>query len=683
MPSTPLELLSAYFGYTSFRPGQQEAIDAVLNAQDTVAIMPTGSGKSLCYQIPSMLLPGLTLVISPLIALMKDQVDSLTRLGIPATFLNSTLSAAQAEERLAELRSGGYKLLYVAPERFRVASFHRLISQMEISLLAIDEAHCISQWGHDFRPSYLKIKEIREQAGNPTLIALTATATPRVREDIIEQLGLKNPLLLVKGFDRPNLKFFAVEFDKEKQKKNELVRMIRAIKGSGIVYVATQKAVAEIQSLLKEEGIFTAGYHGGMDKHQRESTQNRWLSGQAEVIVATNAFGMGIDKADVRFVIHYNIPGSVEAYYQEAGRAGRDGKTAYCILFFTYRDHMIQEYLIENSFPPESVLNDIYVYLFSLQKRQILLTYREIAQAVGCNDMQVGSAIKLFERYHILKRMQKNELSFSFELLKEIKEGLKEVHRAPIQSQVLTWISKQTTGHQTLKRALMELQISLDQFNHAMRQLVRRGLIHYEPPFRGRGVEVTSKYVPWSKVPIDFELYEKQKQQQFDRLDEIEAYVEKRICRRKYLLNYFGEPFKKENCGACDVCLNWKSPELEKKSKTKSSKRKEPAGRMKNLIDALVEFDGVFGVTTLAKILKGVHEPRFDSWGIPDNPVFGSFMEMSEKAIIRLIYAAVKEGYLERGNDKYPKIRLTEKGLKFFATATEPALPRKKRNKRQ
>ncbi len=671
MPPTPLDILQTYFGYDAFRPGQQEAIEAVLNKQDTVAIMPTGSGKSLCYQIPSILLPGLTLVISPLIALMKDQVDSLTRLGIPATFLNSTLSAAQTEERLTELRNDAYKLLYVAPERFRVPSFHSLIRQKEISLLAIDEAHCISQWGHDFRPSYLKIKEIREQAGNPTLIALTATATPRVRQDIMDQLDLENPLLLVKGFDRPNLKFFAVEFEKDKQKKNELVRMIRAIQGSGIVYVATQKAVAEIQALLENEGISTAGYHGGMDKHQRENTQNRWLDGRAEVIVATNAFGMGIDKADVRFVIHYNIPGSVEAYYQEAGRAGRDGKTAYCILFFTYRDHMIQEYLIENSFPPEHILNNIYEYLFSLQKNQILLTYREIARATDCNEMQVGAAIKLFERHHILKRMQKTELTFSFELLKEADKGLKEIHRAPVQSRVFKWLIGQTMRQQTLKRTLTELQISLEQFNNAMRQLVRRGLIEYVPPFRGRGVELTSRYMPWSKVPIDFNVYEKQKQQQFDRLDEIEAYVEKRICRRKYLLNYFGEPFNKENCGACDVCLNWKSPELEKKSKKRSSKKPHSISQMKNLIDALVEFDGVFGVTTLAKILKGEDDPRFEGWGIPDRPAFGSFMEMSEKAIIRLIYAAVKEGYLERGKEKFPKIRLTEKGFKLFAGKKE------------
>ncbi len=667
MPSTPQEILNTYFGYSAFRPGQQEAIEAVLAGRDTVAIMPTGSGKSICYQIPALLLPGLTLVISPLIALMKDQVDSLTRLGIPATFLNSTLTPAQTEERLAELRGDTYKLLFVAPERFRVASFHSLIRHKEISLLAIDEAHCISQWGHDFRPSYLKIKEIREQAGNPTLIALTATATPRVRQDIIDQLGLNNPLLLVKGFDRSNLKFFAIELEKDRQKKNELLRMVKAIKGSGIVYVATQKAVPEIQTLLENEGISTAGYHGGMDKHQRNDTQSRWLGGRAQVIVATNAFGMGIDKADVRFVIHYNIPGSVEAYYQEAGRAGRDGKTAYCILFFTYRDHRIQEYLIENSFPPEHVLNTIYEYLFSLGKRHILLTYREIAKATDCNDMQVGAAIKLFERYHLLKRMQKGELTFSFELLKTGQEALKDVHRAPLQSQVLAWLIRQTSGRQTLKRVLTELQISMEQFNNAMRQLTLRGIIDYEPPFRGRGVELTSKYVSWSKVPIDFKLYEQQKQQQFDRLEEIEAYVEKRICRRKYILNYFGEPFHKENCGACDVCLKWKSPELEKKSTKKSSKRAPSSVQMKNLIENLVEFDGVFGVTTLARILKGVEDPRFESWGIPNNPSFGSFMEKSEKAIIRLIYAAVKEGYLERGTGEFPKISITEKGYKLFA----------------
>jgi len=658
--TTPLDVLQKAFGFSDFREGQQEAIESVINGLDVLAVMPTGSGKSVCFQVPAMLLPGVTLVISPLIALMKDQVDALTTLGLPATFLNSSLDISETERRIYHVRNGKYKLLYVAPERFRVASFRQLVQAVDVSLLAVDEAHCVSQWGHDFRPSYLQIKNIREQVGNPNLIALTATATPQVQQDIADQLQLQNPQILVKGFDRKNLKFFAVELKKDEQKKRELLRITEAVKGTGIVYVATQKAVAEISTYLNDNKVQAVGYHGGMDKQERDRAQNQWLSGTIRVIVATNAFGMGIDKPNVRFVLHYNIPGSVEAYYQEAGRAGRDGKISYCVLLYNYRDRMIQEYLIENTFPPEHILEDIYEFLFSLNRKQILLTYREIAAATESNDMQVGSAIKLFEKYQILSRMKKRKLRFSAQIIQSSGDVVNRLKRAPLQYKLYTYLKSESFGNFVLEEMLKTLDLSSDQFNNSMRQLMQKKLISYEPPFRGRGIEILAAYKKWNKLGIDFESYHKRKQQQFDHLDRMEKYILDNRCRRAYLLNYFGERYAESNCGSCDVCLEWKSPELNK------STVKVDKDDLHTLLQCVQELDGIFGITTIASILKGANDERFDKWGIEDNYYYGVFARKAKKKIIALIYVAIEKDLLKRSKGKYPKLQLSTSGLNYL-----------------
>jgi ATP-dependent DNA helicase RecQ len=355
--------------------------------------------------------PGTTLIISPLIALMKDQIDVLQGLNIPATFINSSISPSEADTRLNHLLNGKYKLLYIAPERLSVSAFIKALTKIEISLIAIDEAHCVSQWGHDFRPSYLRISQMIEKIGRPPIIALTATATKEVRQDIVKQLNMEDPQILISGFDRKNLKYFTA-FLNEKDKKQETLRILSSVKGSAIIYASTKKVVVELYELLIQNKFKAVYYHGGMNKDERTQAQNDWLSGKVDVVVATNAFGMGIDKANVRTVIHYNMPASVEAYYQEAGRAGRDGYTAYCLLFYNTRDDIVQEYLIEMNFPPEETLKIIYHFLFQQNREIILLTYKEIADALDINEMQVSSAIKLFERYGIVQRLQKSEFSF-------------------------------------------------------------------------------------------------------------------------------------------------------------------------------------------------------------------------------------------------------------------------------
>ena len=340
-------LLKKYFGHSAFRGGQEALIDAILSGRDVLGVMPTGGGKSICYQIPALMLPGLTIVVSPLISLMKDQVAALTEAGVPAAFLNSSLSLEQLRETYAKTAREQYKLLYVAPERLENESFLSLISHVPVSLLAVDEAHCISQWGQDFRPSYLKIADfIAQLPTRPVVAAFTATATKQVRADIISQLGLKNPLLNITGFDRPNL-YFAVQHPTSKLAAT--LQLVRERDGkAGIVYCNTRASVERVCEFLNDKGIAATRYHAGLSEEERHANQDDFRFDRKTVMVATNAFGMGIDKSNVSFVIHYNMPKSLEAYYQEAGRAGRDGENADCVLLFAPADVETARFLIEN-----------------------------------------------------------------------------------------------------------------------------------------------------------------------------------------------------------------------------------------------------------------------------------------------------------------------------------------------
>ena len=346
-PVTPLQILKTYFGYDSFREGQTEIIDTILSGRDALAIMPTGAGKSLCYQVPALLLPGITLVVSPLISLMQDQVKSLNEAGIHAAYINSSLTEGQINKALSFAARGVYKIIYVAPERLETASFLSFALHTPISMVTVDEAHCISQWGQDFRPSYLKIIDFVEQLpGNPIISAFTATATEVVKNDIARILKLKNPNVVVTGFDRENL-YYQVEHLTGKQKDIFIQNYIETHPNeSGIIYCATRKNVDTLYEKLLKQGVSVTRYHAGMSNDIRKKSQDDFIYDRAQVVIATNAFGMGIDKSNVRFVIHYNMPQSMENYYQEAGRAGRDGEPAKCILLFSTQDVMISKLLL-------------------------------------------------------------------------------------------------------------------------------------------------------------------------------------------------------------------------------------------------------------------------------------------------------------------------------------------------
>lgn len=403
---TPGAALKEYFGFSRFLDGQEEVISEIVAGRDGLVVMPTGGGKSLCFQIPALCFPGVTLVVSPLIALMKDQVDALQARGIGATLINSTLSWPEQKERLDGMRQGEYKLVYVAPERFRAESFLRALEGVEVSLFAIDEAHCLSQWGHDFRPDYMRLGKALEKIGRPQCVALTATATPIVRQDILTVLGLREPFERVSGFSRPNLSLSITAVDKTAQKDERIKAVIGAHK-TGIIYCATRKKVDLVSETLASWGVNCVSYHGGMTDEERVKAQEIFISKKVDIAVATNAFGMGIDRGDVRFVIHYEIPGSVEAYYQEAGRAGRDGEAAVCELLFNYADTRTQEFFIDGANPSPVTVRQIYQYLLNDAdgNNEVFRTLEEIADHADVkNSMAVGSALGILVRGRFIER---------------------------------------------------------------------------------------------------------------------------------------------------------------------------------------------------------------------------------------------------------------------------------------
>ena len=393
-----LEVLSRYFGYTQFRGAQEELIDAVLSGRDVLGVMPTGGGKSLCYQIPALLLPGITLVISPLISLMQDQVLALKSVGVPAAYLNSSLSLEQQSLVLRNLRQGRYKILYAAPERLLGEGLLAMAREVPISLVAVDEAHCISQWGQDFRPSYLKIPEfLQTLPQRPVVSAYTATATPTVRRDIQKCLNLRNPLVKVTGFDRPNLRF---EVRTPDSKRGTLLTLLALRKDkSGIVYCSTRKEVDSVCSFLLDKHFAAARYHAGLPDELRRKNQEDFLYDRKTVMVATNAFGMGIDKSNVSYVIHYNMPQSMESYYQEAGRAGRDGEPAECILLFGKRDIVTAKFLIEKSYE-ESELSEEDRALLKQQDMKRLWAMVDYCQTPGCLRQYI---LSYFGQYNTTK----------------------------------------------------------------------------------------------------------------------------------------------------------------------------------------------------------------------------------------------------------------------------------------
>ncbi len=544
--------LSTHFGFSAFREGQADVVDDVLRGKNTVVVMPTGAGKSLCFQLPAMLLEGTALVVSPLIALMQDQVDALTARGIPATFINSSIGDGERAARTRAMREGRYKLVYVAPERFKSEAFVQAVLESHVSLYAIDEAHCISQWGHDFRPDYALLGQVRKRLRPPRTVALTATATPEVRDDIVKVLLLKDPTIHVAGFDRPNLFLEVTQVSGDDDKRRAAVALAREA-GSGIVYCSTRKQAEGLYEHLAKSGVDAVLYHAGLEDEERRLAQERFMQSKTAVAVATNAFGMGIDKPSLRFVAHAGIPRAVEAYYQEIGRAGRDGQPARAVLLFNHADVYTQERLIQSNFPSETLFVDLWNALRHLEvfDKGVHL----LASQVGASEFEVSAALKVLEREGLLARGGKGEGHYEVRVLPSA-EGH---HARNADARTLLGSLRSTIPHAgrvSAELSTLGARAGLDEetARHALSLLEKAKVVAVKRPFAGRVVTVL-RHESWRELGVDLTRLRRQEQGQLLLLKRMTDYAYSKRCRRAFVLRYFGEDAHfGQSCGACDVC---------------------------------------------------------------------------------------------------------------------------------
>ena len=544
--------LKTHFGLGGFRPGQEEVIASILSGRNTVVVMPTGAGKSLCYQLPAMLLDGVTVVVSPLIALMHDQVTQLQALGIAATFINSTLSDVERADRQRRMRSGEYRLVYVAPERFKSEPFVEALSASGVALFAIDEAHCISQWGHDFRPDYALLGKVRKRLRPPRTVALTATATPEVRDDIVRILLLKDPHVFVTGFDRPNLFLEVVNVTGDPEKKDAALAL--ADEGSGLVYCATRRQAEQFHQHLEHLGKKSVLYHAGLTDDARREAQDEFMSTEGSIAVATNAFSMGIDKPDIRFVVHAAIPRAVEAYYQEIGRAGRDGNPSRAVLLFNHADVFTQERLIRSSHPPETLVADLWRVLREVDSFDHGVHL--LAGQLGSSEFEVSAALKVLESARVIARAARGEGHWGVTVSPTAATAQL---KSPQAKAVLAALVASSSPGARASFELVHLaeRSGLDEgaTRRALALLEKAQLAAVQRPFAGRRITVLS-HEPWDALGVGLEQVRVHEQSQLVMLKRMTDYAYSKRCRRGFLLRYFGEQVRfDQSCGGCDVCV--------------------------------------------------------------------------------------------------------------------------------
>ena len=626
---TAQAILKQYWGYDEFRPLQADIIDSVLAGKDTLALLPTGGGKSICFQVPAMCQEGICIVISPLIALMKDQVSNLQKRGIMAAAIYSGLSAKDIDRILDNAVYGGYKFLYMSPERLVTDIAKARLQRMNINLLAIDEAHCISQWGYDFRPSYLQIAEIRKLMPKTPIMALTATATPEVVQDIQDRLAFPQKNVFQKSFVRSNIAYVVLS---ENDKERKMLDILKKVPGTGIVYVRNRKRTRDLAFLLQQNGISADFYHAGLTHEERGERQDAWINNKKRIIVSTNAFGMGIDKPDVRVVIHIDMPDNLEAYFQEAGRGGRDEKKAFAILLYNDEDKNLMEYSYTMSFPEWEEVKRIY---------QALGNYLQLAIGSGEGESFDFDLAAFCERYkfnHVLTinclrlleqagwltlsdavfisaqlqiNISKDQL-YDFQLknrkyeavIKAILRGYHGAMDAPINIQ---------------ERALADfLKMSRANLTSALQSMHNEGILTYHPQKDIPQLTLLKGRVELSTLTYDQKLFNFRKNRFAERIQKAIAYAERPICRSRQLIEYFGEQDTKD-CGVCDVCLG----------RTKTELTPDDYQNYKKKIETLLKNEGY----TIEQIV-------------------GAFSSVRQNMVIRTIEFMLDEGLLERQNNK-------------------------------
>ncbi len=654
-------LLRARFGFGEFRPGQREIVEHVAFGGDALVVMPTGAGKSLCYQAPALARGGVCVVVSPLIALMKDQVDGLLARGVRATLVNSSVELSERRSRMDAVRAGEIELVYVAPERF-TPRFVNELRGCQVRLLAIDEAHCLSQWGHDFRPDYLRLGEVRRDLGEPRTVALTATATREVQDDILKVLGLPEARRFVRGFDRTNLRIEVVE-PRSPKEKDTLVAAL-ASPGPSLVYCATRKNVERAAAAIPSAQM----YHAGLELAERQAVQDRFMRGKAPIVVATNAFGMGIDKEDVRAVVHYDTPGSIEAWYQEIGRAGRDGKPARVTLVFREQDRRIHEFFIHGSHPPAAWVHTVWQELNARSdlghgptRGPVHVPLGELqARLPGDADERAAqSCLYVLQREGLVRRLGAADRPGVARLLRRGDEpGVRGV--------VLRWLAAQpeaADGVSVFSDALAEeLELDTSHVVAALTTLRSRGIIAWEEPSRADGLELLQ---PGAELGLTEEMVRARRARELKKLQAMVDFARSE-CRRRYVLEYFGEVAPYERCGTCDAC--------------RSGKRGGAAPRVlradeeivvRKVLSCVARMKDGYAAGMVAKVLTGQRDGVVGGLGLDRLSTFGILSSLGQREVEAVIAELLRSGALSRrevtrsmkGRDtRYAVVELSELG---------------------